>query len=46
MPAAATRVVVTGTQSCEANHELFLFKKGNDGVRKIARHSFTPISRR
>jgi uncharacterized protein (TIGR02246 family) len=31
----------TQTKSAEANQELFIFKKDNDGVWKIARYSFS-----
>ena len=32
---------MTGTNSAEANQELFIFKKANDGSWKIARYSFS-----
>lgn len=32
---------MTGTKSAEANQELFIFRKANDGSWKIARYSFS-----
>jgi uncharacterized protein (TIGR02246 family) len=32
----------TGRTSAEANQELFIFRKGNDGNWRIARYSFSP----
>jgi uncharacterized protein (TIGR02246 family) len=34
----------TGRSTAEANQELFVFNKGNDGGWRIARYSFSPIS--
>ena len=34
----------TGQTTAEANQELFIFKKGNDGGWRIARYSFSPTS--
>ena len=35
----------TGKTSAEANQELFIFKKGDDHKWRIARYSFSPVSR-
>jgi uncharacterized protein (TIGR02246 family) len=35
----------TGQTTSEANQELFLFKKGEDGRWRIARYSFSPTAR-
>lgn len=37
------KVHATGERSSEANQELFIFKKAEDGAWKIARYSFSPI---
>jgi uncharacterized protein (TIGR02246 family) len=34
----------TGKTTAEANQELFIFKKGDDGKWRIARYSFSPTS--
>jgi uncharacterized protein (TIGR02246 family) len=34
----------TGKTTAEANQELFIFKKGDDGVWRIARYSFSPTN--
>ncbi|MBV8188008.1 MAG: SgcJ/EcaC family oxidoreductase [Alphaproteobacteria bacterium] len=34
----------TGKTIAEANQELFIFKKGDDGTWRIARYSFSPIN--
>ena len=34
----------TGRTTAEANQELFIFKKGDDGKWRIARYSFSPIN--
>jgi len=34
----------TGKTTAEANQELFLFKKGDDGTWRIARYSFSPTN--
>jgi len=34
----------TGTTTSEANQELFIFKKGDDGKWRIARYSFSPTN--
>ena len=34
----------TGKTTAEANQELFIFKKGDNGKRLIARYSFSPTS--
>jgi len=34
----------TGKTTSEANQELFIFKKGDDGTWKIARYSFSPTN--
>jgi uncharacterized protein (TIGR02246 family) len=34
----------TGKTTSEANQELFIFKKGDDGAWKIARYSFSPTN--
>jgi uncharacterized protein (TIGR02246 family) len=34
----------TGHSSAEANQELFIFNRGNDGVWRIARYSFSPTN--
>jgi uncharacterized protein (TIGR02246 family) len=34
----------TGKSTSEANQELFIFKKGDDGAWKIARYSFSPTN--
>ena len=34
----------TGKTTSEANQELFIFKKGDDGLWKIARYSFSPTN--
>jgi len=36
----------TGKTTSEANQELFIFKKGDDGAWKIARYSFSPRTHR
>jgi uncharacterized protein (TIGR02246 family) len=38
------KVHATGEKSAEANQELFIFNKGQDGAWKIARYSFSPIN--
>jgi uncharacterized protein (TIGR02246 family) len=35
----------TGKTTAEANQELFIFKKGDDHKWRIARYSFSPVSR-
>jgi uncharacterized protein (TIGR02246 family) len=35
------KINATGATSAEANQELFIFKKGNDGKWRIARYSFS-----
>jgi uncharacterized protein (TIGR02246 family) len=39
--AGTSTVNATGANSREANQELFIFRKGNDGSWKIARYSFS-----
>ena len=34
----------TGKTTAESNQELFIFKKGDDGKRRIARYSFSPTN--
>jgi len=34
----------TGRRTAEANQELFIFRKGDDGIWRIARYSFSPIN--
>jgi uncharacterized protein (TIGR02246 family) len=34
----------TGRTSAEANQELFIFRKGDDGAWRIARYSFSPTN--
>ena len=34
----------TGKTTSEANQELFIFNKGEDGVWRIARYSFSPTN--
>src|SRR5580692_3333655 len=42
--AGATRHASTGKTTAEANQELFIFKKGEDGEWRIARYSFSPTN--
>ena len=39
--AGTTTINATGAKNAEANQELFVFRKGNDGSWKIARYSFS-----
>jgi uncharacterized protein (TIGR02246 family) len=39
--AGMTTINATGAKNAEANQELFIFRKGNDGSWKIARYSFS-----
>jgi uncharacterized protein (TIGR02246 family) len=39
--AGTQKINATGATSAEANQELFIFKKGNDGKWRIARYSFS-----
>ena len=39
--AGTQKIKATGATSAEANQELFIFKKGNDGKWRIARYSFS-----
>ena len=42
--AGTNRINATGAQSSEANQELFIFHKRDDGIWKIARYSFSPTN--
>ena len=42
--AGTTGHASTGTTTAEANQELFIFKKGEDGRWRIARYSFSPTN--
>jgi uncharacterized protein (TIGR02246 family) len=42
--AGTTGHASTGKTTAEANQELFIFKKGEDGGWRIARYSFSPIN--
>jgi ketosteroid isomerase-like protein len=42
--AGATDHHSTGKTTAEANQELFIFKKGDDGQWRIARYSFSPTN--
>jgi uncharacterized protein (TIGR02246 family) len=42
--AGTTGHASTGKTTAEANQELFIFKKGGDGVWRIARYSFSPTN--
>ena len=42
--AGTVTIHATGAQANEANQELFLFRKGEDGAWKIARYSFSPTN--
>ena len=42
--AGTTRHTSTGTTTSEANQELFILRKGEDGMWRIARYSFSPTS--
>jgi uncharacterized protein (TIGR02246 family) len=42
--AGATHHHSTGKTTAEANQELFIFKKGDDGQWRIARYSFSPTN--
>lgn len=42
--AGATRHASTGKTTAEANQELFLFRKGEDGRWRSARYSFSPTN--
>jgi uncharacterized protein (TIGR02246 family) len=42
--AGMQKVKATGAQSAEANQELFILRKGSDGVWRIARYSFSPTN--
>jgi ketosteroid isomerase-like protein len=39
--AGTITVNATGAKSAEANQELFIFRKGTDGMWRIARYSFS-----
>ena len=39
--AGTQKINASGTTSAEANQELFIFKKGGDGMWRIARYSFS-----
>lgn len=42
--AGTTRHASTGKTTAEANQELFIFRKGDDGRWRIARYSFSPTN--
>jgi uncharacterized protein (TIGR02246 family) len=42
--AGTTRHASTGKTTAEANQELFIFRKGDDGKWRIARYSFSPTN--
>jgi uncharacterized protein (TIGR02246 family) len=42
--AGTTRHASTGKTTSEANQELFIFRKGDDGKWRIARYSFSPAN--
>jgi len=42
--AGTTAHASTGKTTAEANQELFIFRKGDDGKWRIARYSFSPTS--
>ena len=42
--AGTTKHASTGKTTSEANQELFIFKKGGDGIWRIARYSFSPTN--
>jgi ketosteroid isomerase-like protein len=42
--AGVTRHASTGKTAAEANQELFIFSKGEDGEWRIARYSFSPTN--
>lgn len=42
--AGSTRHSSTGRTTAEANQELFIFKRGDDGKWRIARYSFSPTN--
>lgn len=42
--AGTNKINATGAVSAEGNQELFVFKKDDEGVWKIARYSFSPTS--
>lgn len=42
--AGTTAHASTGTITAEANQELFIFRKGDDGAWRIARYSFSPTN--
>jgi uncharacterized protein (TIGR02246 family) len=42
--AGTQKVNASGAASAEANQELFIFKKGGDGMWRIARYSFSTIN--
>jgi uncharacterized protein (TIGR02246 family) len=39
--AGTQKINATGAASAEANQELFIFRKGDDGIWRIARYSFS-----
>jgi ketosteroid isomerase-like protein len=43
--AGSTEHHSTGGTTAEANQELFIFRKGDDGKWRIARYSFSPTAR-
>ena len=42
--AGTTTHASTGKSTSEANQELFILKKGSDGMWRIARYSFSPTN--